>query len=362
MGDFYYTPPSGFKALCSDNLDDPAIALPEQYFNTVLYTGNGSTGQSINVGFQPDLLIAKERTTATYVSARNSVTGVTKSLFTGLTNAEYTETDGVTAFTSTGFNLSGDGYGYVNRNTYTYVGWNWKAGGTASSNGDGSITSSVSANTTAGFSIVSYTGHGSTTGTVGHGLSVKPDLIITKYRSGTASWSVYNSPQGATKVIWLDDTSAEGTGITYWRDTEPTASVFSVGASGTTGGNANPYIAYCFHSVEGYSKVGTYTGNNSTDGTFVYLGFTPAFILLKTYDHTDNWNIYDIKRNGYNGTGGTYQIRADTNEAGFSSAATMIDLVSNGVKMRTNDPGTNSSRNYLYMAFAESPFKTSNAR
>ena len=361
--DFYYTPPTGYKALNTDNLDDPAIALPTDHFNTNLWTGNGSTGQSINVGFQPDLLIAKERTTATYVSARNSVTGVTKSLFTGLANAEYTETDGVTAFTSTGFNLSGDGYGYVNRNTYTYVGWNWLAGGTASSNGDGSITSSVSANTTAGFSIVSYTGHGATTGTVGHGLGVKPDLIITKYRSGAASWSVYNSPQGATKVIWLDDTSAEATGITYWRDTEPTASVFSVGASGTTGGNANPYIAYCFNSIEGYSKVGTYSSNNSVDGPFIYLGFTPAYILLKCINATDNWNIYDIKRNGYNGTGGTYQIRADTNEAGFSSAATMVDLVSNGMKIRTNDPGTNGSgRDYLFYAVASNPFKTSNAR
>ena len=363
--DFYYTPPTGYKALNTNNLDDPAIALPTAHFNTNLWTGNGSTGQSINVGFQPDLLIAKERTTATYVSARNSVTGVTKSLFTGLTNAEYTETNGVTAFTSTGFNLSGDGYGYVNRNTYTYVGWNWKAGGTASSNGNGSITSSVSANPTAGFSIVSYTGQ-SAAGTIGHGLSQAPEMIILKNRDQGVFWAGYVEALGNTKSISINDTGAAYTEKT-WNDTSPTSTVFSIGAqSETSSGRFNvageDFIAYCFSSIEGYSKIGTYAGNNSTDGTFVYLGFTPAFILLKTYDNTDNWNIYDIKRNGYNGTGGTYQIRADTNQAGFSAAATMIDLVSNGVKMRTNDPGTNSARNYLYMAFAESPFKTSNAR
>ena len=363
--DFYYTPPTGYKALNTNNLDDSAIALPTAHFNTNLWTGNGSTGQSINVGFQPDLLIAKERTTATYVSARNSVTGVTKSLFTGLTNAEYTETNGVTAFTSTGFNLSGDGYGYVNRNTYTYVGWNWKAGGTASSNGNGSITSSVSANPTAGFSIVSYTGQ-SAAGTIGHGLSQAPEMIILKNRDQGVFWAGYVEALGNTKSISINDTGAAYTEKT-WNDTSPTSTVFSIGAqSETSSGRFNvageDFIAYCFSSIEGYSKIGTYSGNNSTDGTFVYLGFTPAFILLKTYDNTDNWNIYDIKRNGYNGTGGTYQIRADTNQAGFSAAATMIDLVSNGVKMRTNDPGTNSARNYLYMAFAESPFKTSNAR
>jgi len=335
----------------------------------VLYTGNGSNPRSITgVGFQPDFHWRKKRNASRSHNLHDVVRGAANFLYSDATAAEVS-TDGngtLSSFDSDGFTFNSEaGDENTNNSGDTYVAWNWKAGGTAVSNGNGTITSSVSANSTVGFSIVSYTGQ-SAAGTVGHGLSQAPEMIILKNRDQGVFWAGYVEALGNTKSISLNDSGASYTEKT-WNDTSPTSTVFSIGAqSETSSGRFNvageKFIAYCFHSVEGYSKIGTYTGNNSTDGTFVYLGFTPAFILLKTYDNTDNWNIYDIKRNGYNGTGGTYQLRADTNAAGFSAAATMIDLVSNGVKMRTNDPGTNSARNYLYMAFAESPFKTSNAR
>ena len=221
--DFYYTPPTGYKALNTDNLDDPAIALPGDYFNTNLWTGNGSTGQSINVGFQPDFLWTKERTEATYPGLRNSVTGVTKSMSSAMTNAEYTETNGVTAFTSTGFNLSGDGYFYVNRTGKTMVGWSWKAGGTAVSNTDGSVTSSVSANPTAGFSVCAWSNNSST---VGHGLSQAPELITVKSRTSVTSWATYVKSIGNDRALLLNRTDAHMAG-SFWNSTTPTSSVFS---------------------------------------------------------------------------------------------------------------------------------------
>ena len=359
--DFYYTPPAGYKALNSSNLDDPAIALPTDHFETVLYTGTGASHTISSLDFAPDFTWHKSRSYASSNALFDSVRGGNNVLSSNGTGAEVTYSDMITAFLSNGFTMGADAsQAWINQSSYTYASWNWKAGGTASSNGDGSITSSVSANTTAGFSIVSYTGHGATTGTVGHGLGVKPDLIITKYLPGAASWSVYNSPRGATKVIWLDDTSAEGTGITYWRDTEPTASVFSVGASGTTGGNANPYIAYCFSSIEGYSKVGSYTGNANADGPFIYTGFNPAFLIIKRTDSAKNWFIHDNKRSTHNVIDGE-TLKANTSGAEVSDTGFAADFVSNGFKLRTADDGYNSGT-YIYLAFAESPFKTSNAR
>ena len=376
-GDFYYTPPTGYLAICSDNLPDPAIALPGENFNTILWTGDGTSPRSFTgVGFTPDLSWTKNRNTGVSHQLYDTIRGAgnDKELASDSANAEgggNAETYGyLSAFGSDGFTTT-DGSGspnyYFNENTKNFVSWNWKAGGTASNNTDGTTTSSVSANTTAGFSIVSYAGSGSAGATVGHGLSQTPDLIIIKNRSGITNWVVNSPIIDSTFVKWamkLDITEAISADTTIWNSTAPSASVFTLGTAGESNRN-NPdnYIAYCFHSVEGYSKIGKYDSNNNADGPFIYLGFTPAFIMLKCTNATDNWNLYDIKRDGYNGTGGTYQLRADGTDADFTSAATMVDLVSNGMKIRTNDPGTNgSSRNYLYLAFAESPFKTARAR
>jgi hypothetical protein len=296
--------------------------------------------------------------------------GSTKSLESNVTLAEgggNQATYGyLSAFDSDGFTTT-DGSGtpnyYFNENTKDFVAWNWKAGGTAASNTDGTITSSVSANTTAGFSIVSYTGTGTTAQTVGHGLSVAPEMIIIKSRSLDHVWNVFNSPASVTgnTILQLQSSAAAVTGGNI--EIAANTSTFGIGSATQVNTSLATFIAYCFHSVEGYSKIGTYVSNNNADGPFLHLGFTPAFIMLKCFNATDNWNIYDNKRNGYNGTGGTYQLRADTTAASFTSAATMVDLVSNGMKIRTNDPGTNGSgRNYIYYAVAESPFKTSNTR
>jgi hypothetical protein len=360
-GDFYYAPPSGFLALCTDNLPGPTIADPTAHFITNIWTGNGSDNRTITTGFDPGLSWIKRRNGTNWHSLSDSVRAANPMpvLYSNDTSAEATDANAL-AFVSNGYTV--DNNNYYNASAGTYVGWTWKAGGSAVSNSDGSITSSVSANTTAGFSIVSYTGHGATTGTVGHGLGVKPDLIITKYRSGAASWSVYNSSEGATKVIWLDDSSAVGTGITYWRDTEPTASVFSVGASGTTGGNANPYIAYCFHSVDGYSKIGTYEGNANANGPFVYTGFKPAMVIAKCVDSTSSWDIVDSVRDPDNGV--TQRIYPNNSDAEETASPPVVDFLSNGFKVRTTSGNWNSgtSHTQLYIAFAESPFKTANAR
>ena len=373
-GDFYYAPPAGYLALCTNNLADPSIALPGENFNSILWTGDGTSPRSFTgVGFTPDFTWTKNRTTGVSHMLYDTVRGAgsTKSLESNATLAEgggNQATYGyLSAFDSDGFTTT-DGSGspnyYFNENTKNFVSWNWKAGGTAVSNTEGTITSSVSANPTAGFSAGTYIGNGTAGATVGHGLSQIPDWVIVKdLDNGLTQW-VHN-PRGALGAnyygYFTTGTFTADTSNVFWYD--PTASIVKVSAHAEVNASATNYIMYCFHSIEGYSKIGKYYSNYSTNGTFVYLGFTPAFIMLKCINATDNWNLYDIKRNGYNGTGGTYQLRADATAAGFTSAGTMIDLVSNGMKIRTNDPGTNgSSRTYIYYAIAESPFKTSNAR
>ena len=360
--DFYYTPPAGFKALNTDNLPDPAIADPTKHFNTVLYTGNATIRNITDVGFQSDFTWIKMRDAAYPNNIFDSIRGDDLRLQSNNNFAEASAANTVTFGNANGFSLGTDSGDFgVNKNTSTFVAWNWDMGGSNATNTNGSITSTVRANTTYGQSIVSYTGNATAGATVGHGLSSAPDMIILKDRDAINSWRVYSSEIPNTQHLILNDTNALVTG-THWNNTTATSSVFSLGSNDAVNG-ARGFIAYCFHSVEGYSKIGTYASNNSTDGPFVYLGFTPAFIMLKCTNATDNWNLYDIKRNGYNGTGGTYQLRADTTAAGFTAAGTMVDLVSNGMKIRTNDPGTNGlSRNYIYLAFAESPFKTSRAR
>ena len=370
--DFYYTPPTGYKSLSTKSLDDPAIALPTAHFDSKLYTGTGSS-QSITTGLQPDFSWIKSRSQTASHALFDTVRGATKELISNADAAEQTFSDSLTAFTSDGFTVGADTSGaHVNVNSQTYVSWNWKAASSNTSVSAGSIdgtnptiATTRRTNTTSGFSIITYSGNGSSGQTISHGLSQAPDMTISFNRDGGNPWVWHKdlSSGAFNTYIQLNAADAFLTNPSSGYFTAMSASTLTMTTGSSSIANLNTsgddYLLYAFHEIDGYSKIGSYESNNSTDGPFCFTGFSPAYVLLKCTNATDNWNIYDNKRNGYNG--GTYQLRADSNAAGFTSAATMVDLVSNGFKIRTNDPGTNGSgRTYLYLAFAESPFKTSN--
>ena len=356
IGDFYYTPPSGYLALCTANLPDPAV-IPSEHFNTVLYTGNDSTQSITGVGFQPDFLWIKARSATQHHALSNAITGAGKHLASSLTRAEVTSASGsdLTSFDSDGFSLGSSNYDQFNYPSTTYVAWNWKANGSGVSNTNGTITSTVSANQDAGFSIVSWNQGASNPSTIGHGLSQTPELIIVKNREYTNSWNVYTSVLGATKKLYLNGTQASTTS-SVWNNTAPTSSVFTL--SETTN---DDYIAYCFHSVDGFSKVGSYIGNGSTDGTFVYTGFRPAYILLKNTTSAYGWYIHDTQRNPYNVS---YKCLFPLgNYAESTSIEYYLDINSNGFKLRSDNIRHNGSgETYIYIAFAKNPFKYTNAR
>jgi len=327
------------------------------YFNTKLYTGNGNDGVAITgVGFQPDWVWIKNRDTTNWHILSDSVRGGNKVLYTNRTDVERADKDWyIQSFDSDGFTvgISGD----TNGNGNDLVAWNWLAGGTASSNTDGDITSSVSANTTSGFSVVSYTGTGTAGDTIGHGLGVTPKVVIAKGRSDAGTWSVYHEGIGnAANGVSLENTSGSRSEPAYWNSTAPTSSVFSVGTSNDTNGSSRTYIAYCFAEKKGFSKFGSYTGNGNSSGPMVYTGFKPAWVLQKNISVTQGWQLQDNKRLGYNPDNYLLQPHTDQSE----SALQRVDLLSNGFKVRTTDAGQNASGNtYIYMAFAESPFTTS---
>jgi hypothetical protein len=334
------------------------IDKPNKYFNTVLYTGNGTFPQAFTgVGFKPDFVWIKRRSaTASHVLS-DSVRGVTKTLYTDSTSAELTNnTYGwVSAFGSDGFSVdqSGSNGENVNFNGSTYASWNWLGANTTVSNTNGSITSTVSANTTSGFSIVGWTG---TTGvaTVGHGLGTTPDIIIIKNRSVVASWVVYHKSLGATKYLFLNLTSAQQTDSLAWNNTQPDSTKFTI--NNYTNGSGNNLIAYCFAEVKGYSKAFSYTGNGSADGNFVYCGFRPAFVLIKCTSNATDWFINDNKRLGYNG--GNNVLYPDLSSAEATSP--QVDILSNGFKTRTVDAMINNSGyTYVGFAFAEQPYVSS---
>lgn len=349
-GDFYYSPPSGFLALCTQNLPDPTV-IPSEHFNTVLWTGNGTAGHAITgVGFQPDLVWIKERAGLNVHQITDSVRGPLKGLNSNLTAAE-NNYDAVRSFSSDGFVL---GISAAANQSSNYVAWNWKANNTSgSSNTDGSITSTVAANADAGFSIVSYTGTGAAA-TVGHGLSSAPEMIIVKSRDDAFSWGVYHKDlSSAAYWLKLQTTVAQALLTTAWNSTAPTSSVFSLGSSGSTNNSGSDLIAYCFHSVDSYSKIGSYTGNGSSDGPFVYTGFRPAFVMVKRTDSAGNWTTYDAERAGYNDD--NEQLYPNLSNA--EGTSTHLDILSNGFKWRTSDASRNASGGtYIYMAFAEYPF------
>ena len=360
---FSYTPPTGFVALNTYNLPASTIKNGAAYMAATTYTGNGST-QTVNnsAGFYPDFNWIKARNNTGSNVLVNSVVGGTKQLFSNLTNAEQTDTNVTNGISSSGIALGNNssGTGSTNQNTYTYVLWQWLAGGgTSASNTNGSITSTVSANTTAGFSVVTYTGTGANA-TVGHGLGVAPKMMIVKARSVAGQdWLVYSSVLGATQYLILDLTNAAGTASTPWNNTAPTSSVFSVGTSAGSNTNGTTYVAYCWSEVAGYSKFGSYTGNGSADGAFVYLGFRPRFVLFKRTDTTSNWLIIDSVR----GPNNSDQNRLFPNLSNAEDTSENFDLLSNGFKLRDAAGSMNvSGGTYIFAAFAENPFKNSLAR
>ena len=354
-GDFYYTPPTGYFALCTNNLSSE-LTLPigkgGSYFNPVLFTGNGSNDHAITgVGFRPDWVWLKGRNSADGNNLWDINRGVNKRLFTHNSNAELADTNSLKSFDSDGFTMDNDSG--VNGSGDTYVTWNWLGSNTTASNTDGSITSTVSPNTTAGFSIVTYTGTGSNA-TVGHGLGKVPAMMIIKNRSATANWVVYHKEMGNNTAIVLNNSDASFSAGDF-QNTTPTSSVFSIGTSTSANGSGDNLVAYMFAEIEGYSKMGKYTGNGNTNGPFVYTGFRPAWILRKSSSNAETWSILDSTRSAINAAQDVLRPNVDTAEG--SATWSTIDILSNGFKMRASDPATNGNGyTYIYMAFAENPF------
>ena len=325
------------------------------FMNTKLYTGDSASSRTIaGIGFEPSLTWNKPRTTANDHQWVDAVRGGGKVISSNLADAEYTAGNTILSFNSDGFTC-GDGAS-VNANGVDYVSWNWKANGAGSANTDGSISSTVSANTTSGFSIVSYTGTGANA-TIGHGLGSTPKMIIVKNRSNIHDWRVYHASLGATHDIYLSSTDAKNDSTTPWNDTEPTSSVFTVGTANGTNQNGDSLIAYLFAEKQGYSKFSSYIGNGNADGTFVYTGFKPAFVMIKATSGTENWQMYDNKRLGYNVDNN--MLRANLSNA--EQTDDDIDILSNGFKLRRNSGAfNNSGSTYIYMAIGQSLVGTNN--
>jgi hypothetical protein len=335
------------------------INKPSDYFNTVLYTGNGTTGHAITgVGFSPDFIWLKNRSATSSHVLANEVVGITSGfLNSDNTNAENTTTifdsvdaDGITiASTGTGQNASGNNYAL----------WNWLANGAGSSNTDGSITSTVSANTTSGFSIVNFTTNASSGGaTIGHGLGSVPKMIIMKALNATYNWDIYHVINGNDHRMTFTTSAKSGPSSDYWNNTTPTSSVFSINQGFY--GTGISTIAYCFAEKKGFSKFGSYTGNGNADGTFIYTGFKPAWVVTKSSSNLTHWNCKDNKRSTFNTVDDYHKLNESTAEdTGVSSHA--MDFLSNGFKHRGNNDEVNSSgRTYIYMAFAENPLVGTN--
>jgi hypothetical protein len=363
---FAYTAPSGFKALCTQNLPTPTIGststtLANDYFDVNLYTGNGSSQSIVNSGgFQPDFVWYKSRSSGVFNHGLfDVIRGTSKQLFSNSSSAEGTFS-GVTAFNSNGFSVGSDNGG--NENGGSMVAWQWNAGGSTVTNTTGSISAQVRANTTSGFSIVTYTGTGSAA-TIGHGLGVAPSMIIVKNRQAANSWAVYHISTGANQQLLLNSTngiSSDTQGFTA----VPSSTVFSVGTGAamdtnqTSGGGQ--HVAYCFAPVASYSSFGSYVGNANSDGPFIYTGFRPEFIMIKATSSTGDWVMEDAARSPSNVSTNYLVANATTAE----QTGQLIDFVSNGFKIRVAVSGAMNSSGvtYIYAAFAETPFKYSLAR
>jgi len=342
------------------------IKKPSDYFNTKLYTGDGTSNQAITgVGFQPDFTWIKIRSNSHFHNLFDVIRGVNKALVTDDSGAEHTDDQygWLSSFDSDGFTTQ-DGsdvtHWSVNKSGDTYASWNWLADNTSgSSNTDGSITSTVSANTTSGFSIVTYSGNSTAGATVGHGLGATPGMIIVKGRDAVINWQVYHQAIGNTNYLELDTTDASTASSARWNNTTPTSTVFTLGTG--TGVNAGfDYVAYCFAEKKGFSKFGSYTGNGNSDGTFVYTGFKPAFLIRKRTDSAVAWYLHDNKRDGYNVTQ-KWLSPNDSDAESTTQVELRVDFLSNGFKMRDPNGAANASGgSYIYMAFAENPLVGTN--
>ena len=335
------------------------INKSSDYFNTKLYTGNGSTQSITGVGFQPDLVWIKSRSLANGHTVWDNIRGVTNWLTPNNTNAEDTYSGGLTSFDSDGFSI-GDG-GDINTNSATQVSWNWLASNTTASNTDGSITSTVSANTTSGFSIVKYTGNATAGATIGHGLGAVPSFIVVKRIDGVSPWHTYHASLGNTQRMSLNETDATDSDSTAWNNTTPTSSVFTVGNSGTTNVNNADTLAYCFAEKKGFSKFGSYVGNGNADGTFVYTGFKPAFVMVKRSSNIESWQITDHARDANVSPNFARLIANSSGAEATNTTWAKIEKFSNGFKLGGTDTVSNGSGStYIYMAFAESPLVGTN--
>jgi len=341
-----------------------SIVKPTDYFNTKLTTGTGSSQAVTGVGFQPDWIWGKRRDSSGHHSWFDAVRGITKGLESNQNNAEFTSTDYYSSFDSDGFTIAAGSGGAGNGSSQTAVQWCWLGANGTASNSNGSITSTVSANTTAGFSIVSYTGNGSAGSTVGHGLGATPAWIIVKNRDQTDKWTVFHQslPNGANSYLELDQTGAASNlslSPPYWGT--PSSTTFGGLHYDSTNASGEKYIAYCFAEKKGYSKFGSYAGNGDANGTLVYTGFKPAWLMIKSSTEAGrNWIIYDNKRETFNEQ--EYFMRAQSNGAetrddGYSE----IDLLSNGFKLRGTSGDSNNSNTFVFMAFAENPFVANNS-
>ena len=331
------------------------INKPSEYFNTKLWTGTGAENAITGVGFQPDWVWIKNRDAAEHNKLYDAVRGATKNIYSNLANAEGTDAQSLKSFDSDGFTLGTESA--LNASGQDIVGWSWKANGSGVSNTDGDITSTVSANTTSGFSIVSYTGTGSNA-TVGHGLGATPKMIIVKRTSASDVWRVYHSSIGATKHLVLNTTAGDATGSNVWNDTEPTSSFFTVSTDTAVNASSANYIAYCFAEKKGFSKFGSYTGNGNADGPFIYTGFKPAFVITKKTSATDNWILLDNKRDI---APNPHKLALFPNLADAEAGDYLIDFLSNGFKIRSATGSLNTgSGSYIYMAFAEEPLVGTN--
>ena len=376
IGDFYYTVPTDYLALCSANLPEPAVGpnsttQPTSHFIPYSYTADNTDNKArTGMGFQPDLLWFKDRTSAFSNTLYDSSRGANKYLQTNNANAENTSSDLMSSFDSDGFTTQTDSSSgnLLNYSTDNYITWSWKANGSTTTTNDasatsvGTIDSVYQANTTAGFSIVTYTGTGSA-GTIAHGLGAVPKFIIIKNRDdGSSNWRVYHANSGAsdpeTDYLYLNLTNSLADGV-YMNDTAPTSSVFSIGTHNDVGSSGDDYVAYLWAEVDGMSKFGRYTGNGSADGTYVHLGFKPALFVAKSTG-AENWIVLDNARPGYNPTGNYIYWNLSNAEGG--AGGEYVDLLSNGVKLRTTGASVNGSANFVYMAWAEMPFKYSLGR
>jgi len=334
-----------------------AILKPSTFMNTKLYAGNGGTQSITGVGFKPDLVWTKQRTDAADHRLYDIVRGVYKQIASNTNADEESDSNTLTAFGSDGFSLGSSAD--ANQNAKNFVSWNWKAGTSFSNNAGAngaSLASTGSVNTTSGFSIISFAG-ASAVSTVAHGLGVAPKMIIFKNRSDADAWGVYHESIGSNAALYLNEDA--GNDGTLWNNTAPTSSVFTVQNNSAVNGSGNNIIAYCFAEKQGYSKFSSYEGNGNVNGTFIYTGFKPAFVMVKPVDASDNWVMFDNKRDTFNSSTSPFNFYANT--AGVETTDTgQLDFTAQGFKIRNGGNTVNRTSTFIYMSFAEEPFVASN--